>query len=136
MFSLRDDLGFPFSRCKSCCPGSTAGRMSDIMLCLGERNNRRMSYIGYIFIYLIRRGFLLFFGGFRGGLGFSFGFRRTLRTCIVAEPMDGWMDGPNGEQICRLLLQSPTKGWFPWQPPKCSWCRRGFSSPTPPLPLC
>lgn len=41
--------------------------MSDIMLCLGERNNRRMSYIGYIFIYLIRGGFLLFFGGFRGG---------------------------------------------------------------------
>lgn len=27
--------------------------MSDIMLCLGERNNKGMSYTEYIFIYFI-----------------------------------------------------------------------------------
>lgn len=73
--------------------------MSDIMLCLGERNNRGMSYADYIFIYFIHYAFFFF-------------FLRTLKNCVLGKPVDGWT-GAQTDPSEQGFARCTEKGQFP-----------------------
>lgn len=108
--------------------------MSDIMLCLGERNNRRMSYIGYIFIYLIRRGFLFFFGGFRGGVGVFFWFSEDFKN-LHRGGAHGWVDGRTQWRAdLQVAAAEPYEGMVSMATPQMLLVPKGFFFPNPPPP--
>lgn len=104
--------------------------MSDIMLCLGERNNRGMSYIGYIFMYLICCIFLRVWLG--GSLGLGFLFVCVLKDFKKLHPGEahGWVDGQTQPRAnLQVAAAEPYEGMVSMATPQMLLVLRGFFFP-------
>lgn len=85
--------------------------MSDIMLCLGERNNRGMSCTDYIFIYFIH---------------WAFFFWRTLENGVLGKPVLGGQTDASERGCARCGCEGPVS----METAQIHPSRRGFFFPS------